>query len=84
MYFYLGFLLGLLFAIYVLPIGESISQLVISKLNIYIAKNTLESNKYTVESQKLASSLDIEQDVIGFKCQPKDDLLEDFDEDDEY
>lgn len=83
MNFSLGFLLGLLFSIYVLPVGEAMSQLIISKLNIYISKNNLSSTEFAVKTQELVGKESCATNTIGFQFSPKEELDFEFEEEEE-
>ena len=84
MNFSLGILFGILLAIYILPIIESVSQVIISKLNIYISKNNLSSTEFAVKTQELVGKESCATNAIGFQFSPKEELDFEFEEEEDY
>lgn len=81
MNFYLGILLGILLAIYILPILETVNQVIVSKLNISVSRNNLKSTEFAVKTQELIGKENCSTNAIGFQYTPIEEDFEDFHED---
>lgn len=77
----LYFLAGIVFSQYLMPIGDSIANLIISFIEMLKGKIGLNIARYNVAIQKLSEEPEVARHVIGFQVPSSSDEWEE--EDDE-